>query len=148
NTFLGDARNVAKEIVALSFDFAKAQAALLSKRASNPASPGEAPDTRSYSGLARAAAAADKEMKDAQAELDGDRQKLASATGARQRQLQSTVDELQAEVNLAKTRSDTFKSILQFVGTGTSGSSLQSQINELQRTVPELAADGAKAAGA
>jgi small-conductance mechanosensitive channel len=147
-TLLSDERQTAKEILQLAFDFAKAEAKLLSKQAAPPTAD-QATEVAGFSAISKQAAEADQEVRDTQTELDSTRQKLARAQGQQQRQLQSTVDELQAEINLAKTRGDTYKSILQFVETsGTSGTSLQTQITELQKTVPELAADPAKSAGA
>lgn len=148
DTFLADARGMGTQILQLSFDFGKAEATLLSKQ-THSSSDDQTAAVAGYSGLAKQAAAAEQEMRDTQTELDQDKHQLATAEGAKQRQLQSTIDELQAEVNLAKTRSDTFKSILQFVeSSGSSSTNLLSQINQLERTIPELAADTAKAAGA
>src|SRR5579883_532555 len=103
-----DNRQIAKEIIQRSFDFAKAEAKLLSKQAA-PSEEDQATEVAGYSGLSKAAAAAEAEVKDTQAELDSDKQKLQVAEGAKKRELQSTIDELQSELNLAKTRSDTFK---------------------------------------
>jgi small-conductance mechanosensitive channel len=146
-TFLNDERQVSREILQLAFDFAKAEAKLLSKQAA-PAPTDQTAQVSGFSALAKQAADAEKDARDTQTELDETRQKLKTAEGQRQRQLQSTVDELQAEVNLAKTRADTFRTMLQFVETSGAGTNLQTQIAELQRTVPELAADAAKSAGA
>ncbi|HEY2381994.1 MAG TPA: mechanosensitive ion channel domain-containing protein [Terriglobia bacterium] len=147
-TYLNDERTVALQILKLSFDFAKAQAALLSKQSPSTASDQQSSEVAGYSGLTKAAAAAEDEVKNTQQELDQTRAKLQTAEGARQRQLQATVDELQSEINLAKTRGDTFRSIIQFVAaSGTSGTSLETQIAQLQQTVPELAAETAKPAG-
>jgi small-conductance mechanosensitive channel len=144
---LNEAHQYSQQILQLSFDFAKAQAKLLLKQ-SAPSTTEEATEVTGYSGLARAAAAADKQVRETQTELDGLKQKIQTAEGQRQRQLQSSIDELQSELNLAKTRSDTFRNILQFVGTGSAGgTNLQSQVDELQKSVPELEADTAKSSG-
>jgi len=143
--FLSDERTVAKEILQLSFSYANAAAKLLSRKAS-PSSTEETPNVSGYSGLSKAAAQTDKVVRDTQAELEETKRKAESAQGQKQRQLQSTADELQSELNLAKARSETYKNIIQFVGSG-SGSSLESQIKELERAVPELAAN-AKPEGA
>jgi small-conductance mechanosensitive channel len=136
STFLDDERQVAKQILQLSFDFAKAAAKLISRQAA-PSSTEESPDVPGYSGLSRAAAQTDRVVKDTQAELEETKRKADAATGQKQKQLQSTADELQSELNLAKARSDTYKSILQFLGSG-AGASFPSQINQLQQSVPEL----------
>src|SRR5215469_14347974 len=130
SAFLSDERTVAKEILQLSFSYANAAAKLLSRKAS-PSSTEETPNVSGYSGLSKAAAQTDKVVRDTQAELEETKRKAESAQGQKRRQLQSTADELQSELNLAKARSDTYKNILRFVGTGT-GSSLDSQITELE----------------
>ena len=135
--FLSDERQVAKEILQLSFTYANAAAKLLSRQAS-PSTTQEKANVSGYSGLSKAAAQTDQVVRDTQAELEETKRKAESAQGQKLRQLQSTADELQSELNLAKARSETYKNILQFVGSG-SGSSLDSQIKELERTVPELA---------
>jgi small-conductance mechanosensitive channel len=136
STFLSDERQAAKQILQLSFDFAKAAAKLISRQAA-PSSTDESPDVPGYSGLSKAAAQTDQVVKETQTELEETKRKAQTATGQKQQQLQSTADELQSELNLAKARSETYKNILQFVGSG-AGTSLPSQINQLQQTVPEL----------
>lgn len=145
STYFDDAQTVGVEILKFSFDFAKAQAKLLSRQSPSATPDQQTTDAAGYSGLSKAAASAENDAKETQQELDQTRAKLQTADGARQRQLQATVDELQAEVNLAKTRAATFQSILAFVETsGTSENTLQTQIVELQRTVPELAVETLK----
>jgi small-conductance mechanosensitive channel len=138
--YLNDEHQLSKEILQLAFDFAKANAKLLARQAAPPPTDDSA-QAGGFSALAKQAADAEKEAKDTQTELDETRRKLATAEGASRTKLQSTVDELTAEVNLAKTRSDTFKTMLQFMQTsGSSGTNLPAQIAELERSVPELAA--------
>ena len=139
--FLNDEHQLSKEILQLAFDFAKANAKLLAKQ-TTPAPTDDSAQAGGFAALAKQAADAEKEAKDTQTELDETRRKLATAAdGPGKIKLQSTVDELTAEVNLAKTRSDTFKTMLQFVQTsGSSGTNFPAQIAELERSVPELAA--------
>ena len=144
---LNDGRQVIQQILQLSFDFAKANAKLLTKQ-SAPSPTDQTAEGSGYSGLSRAAAAADAQVKETQTELDSLRQKIQTAEGQKRREMQSNIDEIESEYNLAKTRSDTFRSILQFVGTGgSSGTNLQTQIDELQRSVPELEPEPAKGSG-
>jgi hypothetical protein len=128
--FLDDERQLARQIARLSFDFARAEAKLLSSQ-SNPVAIGDnASDSARYSGLMQAAAAAEKEVRETQAEIESLKQKLQTAQGQSQRQLQSTIDEVQSELNLAQTRSETFRSILQFVnGAGAGAGNLLAQID-------------------
>src|SRR5207248_3815198 len=136
--FLNDDRQVAKQVLQLSFDFARAEAKLLTTQTAHAAVNASDEPSRNR-GLSRAAAAAEAEVRDTQAELEGLKQKLQTAAGKNRRELQATIDEVQSELNLAQTRSETFRSILQFVGEGTgTGSSLLAQIDELQKSIPEL----------
>jgi small-conductance mechanosensitive channel len=147
--FLDDDRQLAKQIVRLSFDFARAEAKLLStETTSAAAAANQSPELARYSGLIQAAEAADKEVRETEEELGSVKQKLQTAQGAQRRELQSTIDELQSELNLDRTRSETFRSILQFVGeAGAAGTNLQTQIDELQRSLPDVA-DAGKSSGA
>jgi small-conductance mechanosensitive channel len=147
--FLDDNRQLAKQILQLSFDFARAEAKLMARQSVPTEAPDPAVDSSAYSGLAKAAAEADQEVKDTEAEFESTKQKAQKAQGAQRQQLQSTVDELQAEITLDRARLDTFRSILQFVqAPGTAGANLESQIDEIQRSIPELQTDSNKAAGA
>jgi len=133
--FVSDSRQIDLQIVRLSFDFARADAALVAKA---PATTSATPSR--YQSLQKAAAAAETEMKQTQAELQGLRQKIGSAPAKQRRDLQSQIDELQSELALAQTRYDTLKQMTQFVsGAGAAGGGLVAQIDELQRSVPEAA---------
>jgi small-conductance mechanosensitive channel len=146
--FLEDDRQLAKQIVRLSFDFARAEAKLLSNQSTPSAAVEQSPELARYSGLIQAAAAADKEVRETEEELESLKQKLQTAQGAKRRELQSTIDELQSELNLDRTRSETIRSVLQFVGeAGIGGTNLQAQIDELQHSVPEVE-DAARSSGA
>jgi len=137
--FLNDDRQVAKQILQLSFDFARSNAKLLTNQNAPAADPSDEP--RPNRGLSRAAASAEADARTAQAELDSLREKIQTAPEKNRRQLQSTIDEVQSELNLAKTRSETFRSIVEFMGDGGgagTGSNLRAQIDELQKSVPEL----------
>ena len=143
--FLEDNRQLARQIVRLSFDFARAEAKLLSNRAAPGPAETQSSDPARYSGLLKAAGEADQVVKETEAEIESLRQKLQTAQGEKRRQLQSTLDEVQSELNLDRTRSETFKNILQFVGeAGAIGTNLQAQIDELVRSVPEVEADTTK----
>jgi len=146
-SFLDDNRQVATQIVQLSFDFARAEA----KRTTKQSVPNEAPADQSsrsveHSGLAKAAAEADREVKDTEAEVESLKRKLDAAQGQQRRELQSTLDEVQSELNLDRTRRDTFQSILQFVqAPGAGGANLETEIAELQHSIPELQPDSMRA---
>jgi small-conductance mechanosensitive channel len=147
--FLEDNRQLAKQIARLSFDFARAEAKLASNRTVPAEAEAQSPELARFSGLVKAAAAADQEVKETEAELESLKQKLPSTQGEKRRELQSTIDEVQAELNLDRTRSETFKNILQFVGeAGGIGTNFQAQIDELAHALPEVEADTAKSTNA
>ena len=146
-SFLDDNRQVATQIVQLSFDFARAEAKRTTKQpVPNEAAADQSSQSVEPSGLAKAAAEADREVKDTEAEVESLKRKLDAAQGQRRRELQSTLDEVQSELNLDRTRRDTFHSILQFVqAPGAGGANLETEIDELQHSIPELQPDSVRA---
>ena len=147
--FLNDNRQTANQILRLSFDFARADAQLLAGQ--NQAPPPSAANTNApaadsgeqgkYQSLVREAAAAGTELRQTQAELQADKNQLQTATGKQRQQLQSAIAELQSEIELLQTRSKTLHDLLQFVGGASgkgTGGNLSEQIDQLQRSVPEL----------
>lgn len=140
-------RQMADQVVRLSFDFARAQADILAKQtASNqPQNPGGAEER--YQALRAMQTKLNKTVEDTQAELDSNRQKLSTATGRRHQELASQVAELQAELELASARQEAIRSMVEFVsGTSTSGlgaTGLRAQIEALAATVPAATANPA-----
>jgi small-conductance mechanosensitive channel len=147
-TFLEDDRRYAKEVLKFSFDFARAEAKLVAVKPVHDGGGDQPQDLDSNSGLVKAAAAADNDVRETEAEVESLKQKLQSAPANKRREIQSTVDEVQSELNLNRTRRDTLRSIVQFIGTsGAAGTNLLGQIDELQRSIPDLQTDTAKTAG-
>lgn len=145
--YVADDRQTSTQILRLSFDFARAEAQLAASQ-SAPAAQADTSGDNKQQGLARAAQEADTEVKETQAELDADKIKVQTARGSELQRLQAEMDELQGEIDLAQTRSKSLHSILQFVsGASVSGGSLQGQIDQLERSVPELQVDNAKGNG-
>jgi small-conductance mechanosensitive channel len=139
--FLNDNRRLAKQVVQLSFDFARADAAYLSRHGSSTAVPAQSATVNRYQNLFQAAAKAEARVRSAQDEISSLQQKLETTRGsAARRALQSQIDEVRSELELAQTRSETLRSMIQFVGgKDVSGSgNLSAQIAELERSVPEL----------
>src|SRR5262249_45608652 len=135
-------------ILRLSFDFAKAQAQLLAKQsaAATAVQPSDDSESSRYQSLTKAAANADAEVKSTRTELDGVKQKLATASDSARGKLQATADELQSELNLAQVRSQNLHTVLQYATTNTASSgNLMAQIAEMESSIPELAAEAAKA---
>jgi small-conductance mechanosensitive channel len=137
-SFLDDDKQIAVQVLRLSFDFARV-AAQAGAGITQPAADTQmqvSPQQALVASLGRA----QTDLKETQAELATTREKLATATAKQRRLLQATVDELEAEVNLSQARVDALGDMMQFAKTGaarTTGS-LASQIDELQRSVPEL----------
>ncbi len=77
-------------------------------------------------------------MKARQAEIDSFKHQLETATGKKRQSLESSVAEVQSELDLAAARRDTLQTMLQFAGGagGASAGSLLAQVEELARTVP------------
>jgi small-conductance mechanosensitive channel len=139
--FLNDNRQLGDQIVALSFDFARARAQAILAQSSGAAAPDpDTPSSSRYQNLSTLAAQADNQLKQVQAELDSEKQQLADAVGKKRKTLDSTIAETQSELELIQVRRDTLRSMIQFVSgasaTGAGGGGLLSQIEELARTVP------------
>lgn len=141
--FVDGNRQVARQALQLSFDFARAYAPLA------PAQPvqGTASGSSKYEPLFREAASTDANVLELQGEIADVKAKLRTARGADRQKLQSTLAETQSEFDLAQARSQTLHTMLQFVsGAGASSSgNLLMQVEELQRSIPELGADSTKA---
>ena len=137
--FLRDNRQIADQVVRLSFEFARARAQSLSLEGARTApAQGNAPASQ-YQRLADAAARADQQVKSTQKEIDAQRQQLATAAGKRRRTLEALLAETQSELDLFQARRDVLRSMLQFAagasGAASSGS-LTAQIDELAKTIP------------
>lgn len=137
--FLNDNRQIADQVVQLSFAFARARVQSLNlESASTTPGQGNAPASQ-YLRLADAAAKADQQVKSTQQEIDTQRQQLATAVGRKRRMLEALIAETQSELDLFQARRDVLRSMLQFA-TGASGAArggtLAAQIDELARTIP------------
>src|SRR6185369_7169331 len=146
--FLNDNEQVADDVVRQSFDFARNRAQVLNA-SSAPSPDPQNPTASRYQNLSTAVAKAEARLKEAQANIEAIRRKLETASGKARTQLQAALAEAQSEVELIQTRRDALKNMTQFLS-GTSGlgaGSLQSQIDELARTVPISAVNDDKTAG-
>ncbi len=126
--FAADGRPDTIEILKLSFEYARAQTALSSGNAPAPAQP---------NGAARA-----QELNDAVARVQAAQAQVALLTGAlrgapKNRELvQRQLAEAHGELDLAEAREDTLKIIIGFEATA--GGGLSEQIDELERSIPEV----------
>ncbi len=145
--FLDDNRQLATQVVRLSFDFARAQADAFAKSSVTQGNTDQSSGNSSYQGIADLASKAEQQVKRAQDELESLRKRLETASGARRHALESAIEETQSELQLAQTRRDVTRSMLEFIrGNAPSGSGangIRAQIDELERTVPSLAKSSA-----
>ena len=138
--FLNDNRQMADQVVQLSFEFARtrAQAMAPTAGAGNANSGSDSSGPSRYQSLLQYLNAADQQVKARQAEVDSFKHQLETATGKKRQMLESTVAETQSELDLATARRDTVETMLQFAGGagGASAGSLLAQVEELARSVP------------
>lgn len=137
--FLNDNRQIADQVVRLSFEFARARVQSLNVEAASTAHAQGNASASQYQRLADAAAKADQQVKSTQQEIDAQRQQLSSASGKKRRTFEALLAETQSELDLFQARRDVLRSMLQFA-TGASGAasggSLTAQIDELAKTIP------------
>ncbi|MFB3916207.1 MAG: mechanosensitive ion channel domain-containing protein [Terriglobales bacterium] len=151
--FLSDNRQLANQIVRLSFDFARAEAELLRSLPAQNDSQNSAQDpaVASRNRLVEAALRAEQQVKRSESELESLRGKLDNASGKQRRALESAIAETVSELELARTRRDVIRDMLAFMTGASSTASgpggLQSQIDELARGVPAAEAKSSSTAG-
>ena len=137
---LNDDRATADQEVRLAFDYARAQADILAKQANSGQPGSQSGSTQQYQSLYQLATKLDNQIRDTQSELQARRRELEQASGHKRGQLQSTVAELQSELELAQVRRESIRSMLDFVaGAGASNSgptNLRAQIEALARSFP------------
>jgi small-conductance mechanosensitive channel len=138
--FVNDNRETASQIVRLSFEFARAAAQVAS--AQSPPQTNPTPASSRFQNLIRIAAQTDQLVRETQTEIDQIRTQAQVARPPQRQKLQATVEELQSELALAQARSEAVHNIIQFTNAGASGASgenLLAQVQQLQRSVPEIA---------
>ncbi len=112
---VNDNRELADQIVRLSFDFARANADLTEKVGGKTQAQTQPGTPSQYQGLVQMEARLDKQVQDTQAEVNSMRQKLETATGKARDKLQSQLSETQGEVDLDSARRDVIRSMVEFV---------------------------------
>lgn len=133
--FFNDSRQLSNQALQLSFDFGRAYAAYLAQQ--KPSSNAAASGTRDAS-LTKMAADAEQEAKERAEQLESLKKKRDTTRGRARAQVESQVAALESEIALEQARSDTLRSLLQFSGGSAGGGSLLAQVDELQKSVPEL----------
>jgi small-conductance mechanosensitive channel len=141
--YTSNLRELGQETLRNCFDFARAEAMLRPKDATGDApqpSSGDGQSTVNAQNLALAAAKAQARLKAAQDELDTMEKQLPSLTGKKRQYALAEMGQTRSELELAQARSDTLNSFMQFLASSASGkgAGLSAQIDELERTVPEL----------
>jgi len=148
--FLNQNRQLADQVVRISFDFARADAQLLSRVGGKAGQPSVGTSSPSrYQSLVAMADKADQQVKARQQEVVAMRTKLETASGRRRRTLASTIAETQSELDLLQARRDSLRSMIEFVSgrsvEGMTSGNLQTEIEDLARTVPAAATEANKA---
>jgi small-conductance mechanosensitive channel len=135
---VNDNRRLADQIVQLAFDFARAEAQIISKQP--PQTANQNPQSPQYQSLMQLSAKLDSQVRELQSELESLRQKLETAKGRQRHVLESTIAEVQSELELANVRRDALRSMADFVsGASTGGlgaTGLRAQIEALARSAP------------
>ncbi len=140
--FADATRHQSRQVLSLAFDYARAEVAL-EPGAGRPA-PDRSESTQDASALGQRAADAQAAVARAQATVAARERDVRRATSARRPVAQQLLAEAQSELQLATARRDALRTLTEFVartgdpGSGASG--VLGQIDELQRSVPELAA--------
>jgi small-conductance mechanosensitive channel len=135
-----DNQQIAGQIVALAFEFARTEAEKIeTEEAQSGESTAEGGSTR-YQALRQTLAGLDQQVRESQAELDLLRRELPGAAGKKKEILQTRIAETQSELELVQARRDSLKSMTEFVG-GTSANGLgatgaREKIESLARSVP------------
>lgn len=135
--FFQENARVSDQVVQQAFDYARSEVQLQS-RARSQSAPQETANTSQYQRLNQALQKIEQQIQDTQSELQSNREKLARATAARRRTLQSQVDELESELGLLNARHDALQTMAEFVASSGSGNrvGLRAQVDELARSVP------------
>jgi hypothetical protein len=137
---LSDNRQIADQVVRLSFDYARAQAAALAKQGTATSSDTQNPAAARFQSLTQLSTKLDDQAKELQGEIDSLRQKLDTATGKKRQLVKNDLDETQSELQLVQVRRDVIRSMLEFVSgasaSGVGAIGLRGQIESLARSVP------------
>ncbi len=140
--FVSEDRQMADQVLNLSFEFAKAQAARLTA-AQNDTVSGKPHAVAGATSLDASAEKADADIAAAQARLKTLQDQLANAGTRKRDDLAPQIAAAQSELDLAEARGEAVHTIQQFESgnfhqeTGLTASGLTGQIEELENSVPE-----------
>lgn len=145
--YFDNIHDMSLEVLRNCFDYARAEAAMHPEAVSSQsAGSGSQPAVNSQN-LSQMAVLAQNKVKQSQDEVDTLQKQLESASGKKRQTLIAQIAETRSELALAQARSDTLNNFVQFLSSSASGNhaGLPAQIDELERTVPELHSVGKKA---
>ena len=147
--FVNQNRQLAEQVVRLSFEFARADAQLLNQKGSQGGEPAPmASGASRYQRLVEIVARADQQIKAKQQELARLRARLDGAAGRRRATLAAAIAETQSELDLIQVRRDSLRSMIDFFSgrnvTGMTSGNLQAEIEDLARTVPAATPESSK----
>jgi small-conductance mechanosensitive channel len=135
-----NAQSMAAEVANLAFQSAQAEAALI-PAASQPSG---GSGTSSQQNLAKLQSDVNARISALEAQISTLNEQIAGARKAKLQDLQAQKERAQGELDLNKTMQQTFEQMSQFTTTNGAGGGLEGSINELKRSVPELANAEAK----
>jgi small-conductance mechanosensitive channel len=151
--FLDENRQMARQVLRLSFEFARADVPLLANRSQKDKQPSDQGQTassktngRAVSQLADQAAA---QVRQLQAEMDAQQKRVQAADESKRDTFAAALAETESELRLAEVRRNTIQDFVDFLrsthrdGTGVHG--LLDQIDELERSVPEARSEAGQA---
>ncbi|HEY2031225.1 MAG TPA: mechanosensitive ion channel family protein [Myxococcales bacterium] len=146
--YLNDNLSIARQVLGLEFDFARADAALLTAADQNDAKGGDPQKPASQQSLATAAAAAATRQQQEEAQVARLQKEAQDAPTAKARKLAAEqLDAERSDLSLMQARAQTLKSLADFVSQSGSNAGLLGQIDELERSVPEARAQRTQANG-
>jgi len=138
--FAAAARRQALQILQLAFAFARAEVALLPQAAEGvPATP---PGQTNAAAIARAEGATASALTSAESAVASLERRVEASGGRKRALLESQLAEAKSEAELARARHDTiasFEAFLKQAGGESGGAGFLSQIEDLERSVPEAA---------
>jgi small-conductance mechanosensitive channel len=142
-TIVTDNRQLAMQIVRLSFDFARAEADAITSNQRSTQVQAQTGGTPEQQAMVKAENQIDQDIKNAASELNSLKQKLATATGRQRSLLESQIGQTQSEIDLQKTRKDAIHNMREFVsGAGGDVGGLKAQIDALAASIPAIGAAG------
>jgi small-conductance mechanosensitive channel len=143
--FVNSNRPVAEQIVRLSFDFARAKAAIVGESQATAAI--KSPVDSRYYNLSQNFAQLNSQAQKLQAELESLRKQQQSAPASQRKSLASAVAKTQSQLTLMQTRQNAIHNILEFMGGSSGVDNLAAQTDALERAIPKPPEGGSAQAG-